>query len=132
MIAVLELATNTVFTHWFHYYFAGGPLPQTVNVWYERAVWGNVFADLPLAVIAGGLFLWHHFAVRDLHRKVDELASKHEAHDRHLKAILDALDPDTDGGLADVQKQIAAVDDKLDPTTPGGLKVLLDEIHHAD
>ena len=100
-------------THFWHYFFWGGPIPQPVNVWYERAVWGNVVAVLPMAVLGAGGFTYHHFALKRMH----------ESHDRHLKRILDALDPETSS-----ETQIDRIADLVDDQKPGGVTVVLEEL----
>lgn len=99
-------------THFWHYEFA--PVGEP---WYHGQVWGNVVAVLPMAVLAAGGLIYHHVVLRRLHA----------AHDRHLKALLDLIDPSTDGGLAIVL-------DRLDESTPGGLGAVLDRIDelHGD
>jgi hypothetical protein len=93
-------------THFWHFEFA--PVGEP---WYHGQVWGNVVAVLPMALLALGGLLYHHVVLRRLHA----------AHDRHLKLLVDLLDPATDGGLA-------IVVDRLDETTPRGLKAVIDEL----
>jgi hypothetical protein len=52
-----------------------------------------------------------------VHRDIE---ARHDEHSARLRAILDVLDPATDGGLA-------IVVDRLDETTPRGIKAVLDE-----
>lgn len=115
------------FTHWWQYNFA----PPGQPVW-MGAAWPNVAAVLPLAVLGVVGWVWHRGAMKELHGKVDALATLHDAHvatlnaqhagnaDR-LKKILDAVDPETDGG-------IGVVLDRLDVSTPGGIKDVLDAV----
>lgn len=107
------MSTPFFATEGFWAFFFGQP----GHHFYEAAVYGNVVAVLPLAVL--GLFgwLWHRGVVGELHAKVDGLAAAHAEHAQHFKQILDALDPDTDGGIADLR-------DRLDPDTPGGIGVI--------
>jgi len=107
--------------HFVHFFFFGPGQP----VWYERAVWGNVVAVIPLALLAGAGWLWHKGAVEEMHRKLDAAAKRADVHAEHMKRILDALDPDTDGGIADVTAAVADVRDRLDVSTPGGLTDVL-------
>jgi hypothetical protein len=108
---------DVLFTHWFHFFFWGGAQPSPSPVWYERAVWGNVVAVLPLAVLGLIGFLWHRGVVKELHAKIDREADARAEHTQHLKKIMDALDPETGGGIADVL-------DRLEPSTPSGIGVL--------
>jgi hypothetical protein len=81
------------------------------EAWYRGAAWPNVAAVLPLAVLGIVGLVYHHTILRRLHTE----------HSVHLKAILDVLDPDTEGGLA-------IVNDRLDLETPGGIRVIRDRI----
>lgn len=108
-------------THWFQFNYA--PLGQP---WYQGADWPNVFVLLPLAILGTAGFFYHLAVTKRLHARIDDLATKHDQHAEKLKLVLDALDPETDGGLADVL-------DRLDPGTPGGLAVIahkLDDLVH--
>lgn len=100
----------TFFWSWWHYYFAPHGQP-----WWAGAVWGNIFALLPMMLIAGLGFWWHHTV----------LARAHRLHSRHLAAIIDLLDPRTDGG-------IAVVLDRLDPLTPGGIRAIVDRLDQLE
>jgi hypothetical protein len=106
--------------HWFHFFFWGGN-PSPTNVWYERAVWGNVVAVFPLAALGLVGYLWHRGVMKEAHEKLDRLAAVHAAHTAHLKQLLDALDPETDGGLGDLR-------DLLDVATPGGIGALREQL----
>ena len=138
------IASNTLLEHWFHYYFWGGPTPTTVNVWYERGVWGNVFADIPLAALAlitGTIaFIWHKDVMERTHSKLDkaveerqenhdELLNQHQKHHDeimlHLKKVIDSIDPESEGKISDVL-------DRLDPSTEGGIKVIVDKLNGKD
>lgn len=99
-------------THWWEYNF----IPAH-EAWYHGATWPNVFVLLPLSVLGFIGWLWHKGAVDETHKKIDALAKKHDEHAEKLKKVLDALDPETDGGIQEVM-------DRLDPETPGGLEVL--------
>jgi hypothetical protein len=110
--------------HFVHFFFFGPGEP----VWYERAVWGNVAAVLPLAVLALIGWFWHKGAVEEMHRKLDAASKKADVHAEHMKKVLDLLDPETDGGIADVHAAIAEVKDALDPDSPGGLQVIAEKI----
>jgi hypothetical protein len=127
-LALGDLMLAVFLTHWFHFYFWGGPSPVPVNIWYERGVWGNVFAVLPLAPIgvAAGIagYIWHKRIIARLHRRIDGLAAAHDEHAVHLKALLDAMDPETDGGITVLHERLDKVADDLDPLTPGGLGVI--------
>jgi hypothetical protein len=124
-------ATSTLFAHFWHYYFFPPGEP-----WWKGAVWGNVIAIAPSApvLIAGGMaaYYFHKRAMAPLHAKINQLARDHQArHEEHvelMKSLLDAMDPETDGGLADLK-------DRLDPETPGGIGVLrerLDQLAHPN
>lgn len=117
--------------HFWHFFFWGPGKP----VWYERSVWGNVVATIPLAVMGAAAFFWHRGVVRRLHEKID----RHEAalkghiegqaeHGRKLLLILDALDPGTDGGITEIHNAIGKIADEINPDTPGGLRLVLDRL----
>ena len=91
-------------THFWQFFF----FPPH-EVWYKGAVWGNVVAVLPLAILGAAGFAYHHVVVKGLH----------STHDEHLKKILDALDPE-----AQTETQLDQIADRVDETTPGGLGVL--------
>ena len=111
--------TASIIANFWHFFFWGGHYPiGPSNVWYERAVWGNVVATLPLGIIAALGFWWHHSGV---HKKLDHQARQLELHGRHLKALIEALDPASEGGLADVL-------DRLDPKTPSGIGAILERL----
>ncbi len=99
--------------HWFHFFFFGGSPPNPSPVWYERAVWGNVVAVLPLAILGGIGFFYHHIVVKRLH----------STHDAHLRQILAALDPESD-----TETRLDQIADAVDETTPGGIKTVLEAI----
>lgn len=103
--------------HFVRFFFFGPGEP----VWYERAVWGNVVAVIPLAGLALLGWFWHKGAVQEMHRKLDKAAERADVHAEHMKRVLDLLDPETDGGMA-------VVLDRLDAATPGGIKDVLDAI----
>jgi hypothetical protein len=104
------------FLHSFFWeFFFGNPAQRH---FYEAAVWGNVVAVLPMAAFGAAGFVYHHFVLKRLH----------EEHSAHLRSILDILDPETDGGVADLHAAIAEIREDLNPDTPGGLRVVLDEI----
>lgn len=118
--------------HFWAYYFTGYHVAHA----YEAAVWGNVIAILPsapvLAVAGVAAYYFHRRAMAPLHARIDELARAHQDHhDEHvelMKSLLDAMDPETDGGIAELQ-------DRLDPDTPGGIGVLreqLDRLAHSN
>lgn len=122
-IIVITHLWNTDLVHWWHLYFDPAEKP-----WYEGQIWGNVFAVLPLAVL-GFIGYWVHKFITKEHEDIDaRLERHHDEHSKHLKAILDALDPDTEGGIADVHVKLDAIKNELNPETEGGLKVLLDRI----
>lgn len=111
--------TATVFLwdpHFWRFFFE----PPGKPAW-EGAVWGNVVAVLPLAALAFFGWLWHKGAVGELHRKLDAAAARADLHAEHMKKVLDLLDPETDGGIADVHRAVAEIRDQLDIGTPGGL-----------
>lgn len=109
------MSATLFFTHFWHFFFD----PNTPNTaWYQGNVWGNVVAVAPLAILGVLAFWWHHSGV---HKKLDAQARLLETHGAHLALIVDALDPETDGGLTDVL-------DRLDPTTDGGIKVIVDRL----
>jgi hypothetical protein len=98
------------------------------EAWYHGQVWANVFVLAPLSILGAIGFLWHHSVVKELHRKVNreaaareaahtELMAAHAEHAQHLKKLMDALDPETDGGISEVV-------DRLEPGTPSGIGVL--------
>lgn len=139
MLASIPIIThlwNMDFQHWWNYYYWGRYLPTPKNVWYERGVWGNVFADIPLALVALGVgawgFFWHKEIMRKTHEKLDKLAETHQGHTEHLKKILDALDPETDGGITDLHAKLDTIRDALDTHTPGGLTEIIDRLEKHD
>jgi hypothetical protein len=95
-------------THWFQYYFV--PVHE---VWWKGAVWGNVFAVLPLAVLGAVAFFYHRAEVKALH----------ESHDKHLRAILQALDPE-----AESESMLDQIADRVSEETPGGIRTVLEAI----
>jgi hypothetical protein len=109
--------------HFWEFFFG-----ESGKHFYEANVYGNVIAVLPLGVLAIGGWLWHRGAVEETHRKLDLLAEKHDAHAEHLKKILDALDPESEGGIKVLHDHIMNVEDLLDPQTPKGLKVILEAL----
>jgi len=117
-IIVITHLWNTDFVHWWHLYFDPAEKP-----WYEGQVWGNVFAVLPLAVL-GTIGYWVHKFVAKEHEDIDvKLERQHNEHSEHLKKILDALDPETPGSLANIE-------DALDPQTPSGIGEILKRLDH--
>jgi hypothetical protein len=103
-------------SHFLQFFFAPDGKP-----WFEGAVWGNVVAVAPLAIL-GTVGYWIHRLFTREHERVNEkLERLHNAHSQHLKAILDALDPDTEGGIADVHAKLDAIKDEIDLETPGGI-----------
>jgi hypothetical protein len=110
---------NTDFVHWWHLYF-----DPTTGPWYTGQVWGNVFAVLPLAVL-GTIGYWVH---KWITKDIKEFDSKraHDEHTRHLRAILDALDPNVESG-----SQLDVIADRVDETTPGGLGAVLERISRS-
>lgn len=119
------IATATLFTHFWQFFFVP---PEPGVPWYHGQVWGNVVAVLPLALLAVAGFFWHKGVMDEAHEKIDKLAQAHDKHTEHLKAILDALDPDTDGGIADLHAKLDVIRDALDTHTPGGLKEIVDRL----
>src|ERR1035441_4907315 len=101
------------FTHWLQFNYAEPGQP-----FYKAADWPNVFVVLPLAIL-GFLYLRsRHLAVIAAH---EELKAAHVQHSAKLDRLLDKMDPDSQGGIADVL-------DRLDPVTPGGLRIVADRI----
>lgn len=98
-------------THFWHYFFAPPHEP-----WYKGNVWGNVVAVLPMAILGAAGFAYHHFALKRLHK----------AHDKHLKQILDALDPETES-----ETQIDRIAELVDDRQPGGVTVVLEELRNS-
>ncbi len=88
---------------------------------YEGNVYGNVVAVLPLAVLGVAGYLWHRGVLREAHEKLDRLAAAHVEHAEKLDRLLNTLDPETDGGLADIKEM-------LDPDTPSGLGVVNEKL----
>jgi len=118
------LATFFIFSaHFWEFFFA-----EPGKHFYESAVWGNVVAVLPLAVVAVLGWLWHKGAVGELHRKLDAQAKRHDELAEHMKKALDLLDPERDGGIADVHAAIAEIKNELSVDTPGGLQVVVGRI----
>ncbi len=121
-------------TDFLRFFFAPPHAP-----WWTGAVWGNVVATIPLAIMGGLAFFWHRGVVRELHEKLDARAAEAAAlhkdhkdvlaeHSRHLLLILDALDPGTDGGIAEIHSKIEQIADVIDVNTPGGLRVIVDRL----
>jgi len=108
---------NTDFKHWWDAYFFGGPGPA----WYLRLVWGNVFAVLPLGLAGFVGYRVHKLATKGREDVDAKLERHHNEHLEHMRKILDALDPDTDGGLNDIKEL-------LDVHSPGGIGDLPDEL----
>ena len=124
-VIVITHLWNTDFQHWWNYYFWGSHAPIPKNVWYERGVWGNVFAVLPLAVL-GSIFgtigyQIHKRITKDIKKFDAERA--HDEHSKHLRAILDALDPEVEGDTT-----LDFIATQVNENTPGGLKTLRDDI----
>jgi hypothetical protein len=128
-VIVITHLWNTDFQHWFNFYFGGKQLPVPKNVWYERAVWGNVFALLPTApivVVTGfAAYLWHKSAVKDLEIEVE----RHKSHSKALDDLLGYLDPERDEG--DLHASVKAISRSVDPDVPEGLTELLRKELHA-
>jgi hypothetical protein len=99
--------------HFLQFFFAPEGKP-----WFEGAVWGNVIAVLPLAILAALGWLWHKSAVSELHRKLNALAARHDEHAERLKRLLDAVDPDMEAKLDEIKNSV-------DPDTPVGLTAWL-------
>jgi hypothetical protein len=126
-IPIITHLWNTDFAHWWAYYFAGGSkAPEPNGAWYERGVWGNVFAVLPLAPV--GVFFgtcayfWHKGVVRDLEAEVE----KHKHHSKALDDLMGLLDPGRDdGGL---HARIEHIEQLADETLPGGVTAVIEEI----
>ena len=102
------IANSTLITHWAQFFF-----DEPGKVWYEAAVWGNVVAVIPLAILGAIAFFYHRAEVKALH----------ETHDRHLRAILNALDPE-----ADSESMLDQIADRVDEKTPGGIQAVLEAI----
>ena len=118
-VVVITHLWNTDFAHWFHVYFDPYHAP-----WYEGLVWGNVFAVLPLAVL-GGIGYWvHKWITRDI--KKFDAKKAHDEHTKHLRAILDALDPEVESDTI-----LDTIADRVDEATPGGIGTLRAEIKAA-
>lgn len=115
-VVVITHLWNTDFAHWFHEYFDPYHAP-----WYDGLVWGNVFAVLPLAVLGTFGYWVHKWITKD----IEEFDAKkaHDEHSKHLRAILDALDPEVESDTT--LDYIAA---QVNEETPGGLKTIRDEI----
>ena len=114
-IIVITHLWNTDFAHWWHLYF-----DPAEKVWYEGAVWGNIFAILPAGVLGAIAFFWHGVLVDEAKKAADQ-------HTRHLKKILDALDPESDGGVHIKLDQIV---DDLDPKTDSGIGVIIHKLEN--
>jgi hypothetical protein len=130
-IIVITHLWHTDFQNWWNLYF--DPANKS---WYEGQVWGNVFAVLPLGIlgaIGAAIGFWVHKLVTKEHEDLDaKLERQHNEHSQHLKDILDALDPKTDGGIADIHTKLDEIKNELNPQTEGGLKLLLDRIEQLD
>jgi heme exporter protein D len=98
--------------HFWRFFFA-----EHGHHFYEAAVWGNVVAVLPLAILGASGFVYHHTVLK----------RAHESHDAHLKAILAALDPESE-----TDSQLDRIADAVDTTTPGGLTDVLAAINKED
>ena len=101
-------------THAYRFFFAPGGGAQ----WYTGNVYGNLVAIIPTGLL---LFLYlrsRHLAVLAAH---EELKAAHVQHSAKLDRLLDKMDTDSQGGIADVL-------DRLDPVTPGGLRIVADRI----
>lgn len=118
-IPIITHLWNTDFVHWWHLYFQPVGKP-----WYEGQVWGNVFAVLPLAVLAipTGIaaYIWHKGVVKDLEKEVE----KHKVHSKIMQDLVKVLDPTVEGGALNDIKEA------LNTHTPGGLTEVLDAIHN--
>ena len=115
-VVVITHLWNTDFAHWFHIYFDPYRAP-----WYEGLVWGNVFAVLPLAVL-GTIGYWvHKWVTKDI--KEFDAREAHDEHTKHLRAILDALDPEVES-----DSTLDYIASQVNEETPGGLKTIRDEI----
>lgn len=129
-IIVITHLWNTDFLHWWQYYFWGGGPVIPKNVWYERAVWGNVFALLPTApiILATGLgvYVWHKGVVKDLEAEVE----RHKHHSRVLDDIVGYLDPDKDA--SDLHAKVEVISRSVDPNIPEGLTEMIKELRHAN
>ena len=111
------------FAHWFNFYFAGRDLPQVKNVWYERAVWGNVFAIIPTAIVLTPIgwasWVWHKGVVEDLEKEIAEHKLEHH---KLVQKTIKFLDPE------EGEPTLASISDSLDLETDGGLKTIHDKL----
>lgn len=96
----------------------------THEVWYHGAVWSNVFVLAPLAVL-GGIGYWVHKWITSDIKKFDA-EKAHDEHTKHLRTILNALDPEVESDTV-----LDTIADRVDETTPGGIGTLRAEIKAA-
>jgi len=102
------------FYHAYQFFFQPGGGAQ----WYTGNVYGNLVAIVPTGLIFFLYLRSRHLAVLAAHA---ELKAAHVDHAAKLDRLLDHLDPDTPGPMADVL-------DRLEPSTPSGIGVVLKEI----
>jgi len=110
------MIASTILRHFLEFFFAPDGKP-----WYEGAVWGNVVAILPLAVL-GTAGYWIHKYFTHEHKRFDA-ETAHDEHTKHLRAILDALDPEVVS-----ESQLDIIADRVNEETPGGLGTVLKKL----
>jgi len=115
-VVVITHLWNTDFQQWWYTYFDPHHAP-----WYTGQVWGNVFAVLPLAVLGTVTYWVHKVLTKDIEKFDAEKA--HDEHSKHLRAILDALDPEVES-----DSTLDYIAGQVNEDTPGGLKTIRDEI----
>lgn len=115
-VIVITHLWNTDFQHWWGLYFDPPHAP-----WYTGQVWGNIFAILPAAIL-GYMGYWIHKVISSDVKKFDARAA-HDAHMRHLQAIVDALDP-----AVASDSVLDMIADRVDEETPSGIGTLRDEL----
>ena len=113
----LSIAIFFLHSHFWNFFFLGEPGHQ----WWEAATWSNVAAVLPLAVLGTVTYWVHKVLTKDIEKFDAEKA--HDEHSKHLRAILDALDPEVESDS--VLDYIAG---QVNEDTPGGLRTIRDEI----
>ncbi len=88
--------------------------------WYWSEIKGNLLAVPPC-----GIAVW--FWLRSRHVGVKEIRMAIRGTELHAKldSLLASMDPDTDGGLADVHAKLDDLIASVDPATPVGLTAWL-------
>lgn len=109
-------------SHFVEFYFTGvGHEP-----WYHAAVWGNVVAVIPLAILGFIGYLIHKWITKE-HEGFDSKTA-HDERAKEARKLFDLLDPHTDGGIKEIHEHVEHIEDQVNEKTPGGLGTVFAEV----